>query len=348
VSKISPYRVISLGCLIGIAAGVKYVAVLLLPVGAICLIFRMLKTESHLRTVTGYCLLLGLASVIGFLISTPLSVLQYHKFLSDVAFLSAKVPVWNGTYQMPIGFVGIPRQIWILNNPLILLAATIGMYYYVRNPNKIASILIPGSALIYFIFMGRSYFFPLRFDLYLFIMLLFVAGFGIEILMQKFAAHNFRKVIVVFVAVAITWQVGVSLILAYNFHMETRYLAAKWLNVNTKAARKIAFSHRVPAYFFPPQFLNKQTIDTDQYTPDNVDSLLHNPQVEFIVTSSFWNAYKKPGDMAMLRKLTVENGWQVVQLFKNRGGLRNWDERTEFLCPEIKIYGRIASRSAAL
>ncbi len=336
VSRGSLKWIVIAGVCAGLAVGVKFLGALFVPGLWIALVLPCIKTRDYNGFVKKSAVWAG-ALFAGFIFSTPYALIEPGRLLSDVKFLADRVPAWSGTDQI-IAAIGIPLQILSVLSPIVLGFCLCGLYRAISKWQMPLHVTLLVSAVVFYLFMFNNHFYPLRFVLPLYGVLLLMGGIGFAALVtsrKAIGSSGIRNAVIALFVVGILLQFRSTAAIAFNFYNETRYEAAQWLKQRVNGPETIAMPATVDTYFPVPLLRPEVIYDTDrpvlEANPPRTPS-----SVKYALTSSMWQS-DKFGPAERFNKDILAH-WQLEKTFEMKPFLGKVPDHTEFLCPTIRVY----------
>ena len=353
---LTPYAVS--GGLIGLACSTKYTVWLLgVPfvaahVAAQGGVVRAVRAWSPILVAVG-------AAAIAFVVATPYSVLDAHRFLEDMWF--------NWLTGAPAGTLAGQRRSWgsyvlMLGNALgwpLLILALAGVAITIArvrrlDPRASAAVLVHGTwFLSFWLFYGISPHFALRFIMPIVPSLLLLGAAGIVHLART--SPNSRRAVVIVTGLVLVYSIAYTAAADWKFLRDPRYAAGDWLKDHIDAATTVGFftNESYLPYFDRPAFrvqvldvMSQSGIVGDAFAERIRDILTRGPEV--IVDANFY--YDRfleapdrfPERAAFYRSLLAGSGaggFRPLARFTIRSPW--WlNPSPELVAPDIVVFGR--------
>lgn len=286
-------------CAVGLAASTKFY-------GGLALVFPVWYTFRRSNPIK--LLMIGLfLSVCGFLIGTPYALLDWKRFLTDLAWQWNHVEHGHGD-----AFLGTPPSFlyhWVESLPAGLAPATtivvaLGVLWIVFNRER-RRLLLPVLVflLLFWIQVARS---PLKFSRYLLPTIPFHFIF-VGALLQDFWERRQTQVLVAIVVTLLLGSAGVltATHLRILTRTDVRDAAGAWLAHVGEPGDTIFFPGR-PYFASPPVSSRKFTIVTEPLTPESLKAV----RPDWIILTDY---DLEPGKRAPDERPGLINAWRLLE-----------------------------------
>jgi len=353
---LTPYLIS--GALIGLACSTKYTVWLLGVPFVAAHISAQGGLSRAVRAWLPVLVALGAAAV-AFVIATPYSVLDAHRFLEDMWF--------NWLTGAPAGTLAGQRRSWgayilMLGNalgwPLLILtlagaAVTIARVRQL-HPRGAAAVLVHGSWILSFwLFYGISPHFALRFIMPIVPSLLLLGAAGI--VHVACTSPRRRRVMAIVTGVVLLYSLAYTVAADRKFLRDPRYAAGAWLKDHIDAGTTVGFftNESYLPYFDRPAFrvqfldvMSQSGIVGDAFAQRIGEILTKGPEV--IVDANFYYdrfleaSTRFPERAAFYRSLLAGSGaagFRPLARFTIRSPW--WlNPSPELVAPDVVIFGR--------
>ncbi|MDO8212769.1 glycosyltransferase family 39 protein [Conexibacter sp. CPCC 206217] len=290
------------GIAVGLAAGTKYTAgIVLLPI-ATAILLRTREERAGFAHALAALALLGFSSAVGFLIANPHALLSYHEFRAGIG---RQRELAGGDELAKLGLTqdnGVLYYLWTFTWGLGWIPALLAVGGAVRLAVKqwrIALVLLP-TVVVYLAYMGTQDRYFGRWLLPLFPIACVLAAY-FAIWLTELVAQRWPRAARPVTAAVVVVLLGQSLI--YVIHNDrvlsrpdTRGLARTWMEANIPAGTPIVLEPIVPARWSEdPDRANPATPDgqrwrlwdTTRADVDDFGRLLPNGQTRFVKVDKY-------------------------------------------------------------
>lgn len=296
------------GLLAGASAGVKYSGLLmvLVPAMAPWISSRSLRPDRRWLVVTVMAVLIA---PLGFIATTPFSVLNSAKFLKDFHSESrhmqtghtVTITAWSQLWSY---------HLWRSIRPGITLPVTVlscVAFGYLLRRSKIEDLIVVGMALLFYL--------PAEFvkakpapqpERYILPCLPFIA-LGLGVVFEQLRAHRTRyarKGIVLAGIALMVFPVSRSTLLARDVATDTRDRLAEWMIANLPHGSKVLMDWKPYCPNFHGEYFTVEHIPRAKIIPELSVHRLRNSGAQYLILSSlFYDRYfSQPESAAILRQ----------------------------------------------